>query len=118
MTSPLPEGQEFVADWTGADAIPAQLANQILCQLGLPTGPESIPDGVYLTFGNASPPIVIGDTELARQQLAAYNGRLPVAPLFRVFLSKDRVQEALTLLQGALETLEQVEAQVRGVRNG
>lgn len=48
-------------DWSDAADSEAQVANQFLVQMGMPTAGK--PDGLYLIVGHANPPVVISDDE-------------------------------------------------------
>lgn len=97
---------EFAADWTGTDALEARLVNQILAQVGVPE--KSGPDGVYLTFGVITPPVIVGRPDIIEAQVAAYDGKLPVKPVVRIRLTREKTAELHALLG---TTLEQYDAQ-------
>jgi hypothetical protein len=79
-------------DWSAAATLETRLATQFLVQLG--TTGDGKPDGVHLIVGDATPPVVVGDSEESRQrQLSRYEGRLPVTVHGRYYFSRARLEE-------------------------
>lgn len=107
-----PEIQQFAADWSGADVLEAQIVNQVLGQVGVPE--PSGPDGIYLTFGAISPPIVVGTPEMISAQLARYDGKLKVKPVSRIRLTREKAVELVQLIQA---TIAQHDAQTEAARS-
>lgn len=83
-------------DWTAAAEHPAEIASQFLVQMAMPSGGR--PDGVVLTVGHASPPVIIGSERMRAEQEARYDGRLPVDVLGRYHLSRVRAAELRDVL--------------------
>ena len=91
---------ELQFDWSAAAGAEAKVATQFLVQIGVTAA--GAPDGVHLIVGDVNPPVVVGRTEASRQeQLARYQGKLPVTVHGRYFFSRARLEElrnALNLL--------------------
>lgn len=85
-------------DWSAAKDVDVEVVNQLVVQLAGPAGGR--PDGLYLILGDAPPPLVVSDDEESRRtELAAYDGRLPVAVHGRYFVSRARLGEFIDVLQ-------------------
>lgn len=103
-----PEGAvSLEADWSGASAVPVVPSNQFVAQVGLATTPGE-PDGIYLTFGHAAPPILLGSPEQARRAATRLEGRLPVTVHSRLLLTRPQLDQLISILQ---ETAEKFDAE-------
>ena len=80
--------------WVGVDGLPVHAANQFLVQAD--------GDMHYLTIGHVVPPVVLGSEEDRQRQLAQL-GLVPVQPLGRFALSRNKVQELVGVLTSVLE---------------
>ena len=100
LTAMSAEHPSFSIDWSGVDAVQPHLVNQILTQIGMPAG--GTPEGIYVTLGSITPPIIFGNEDLQREQEAAYGGRLKVSPVCRFMLSRARAEEMIDLLRNAI----------------
>jgi hypothetical protein len=83
------------------DGLPTLFANQLLATLGPPTA-NGVPDGIYLVLGTVAPPLIVGDTPEARKayvEAATRNG-VTAEVHGRYFLSRGRLDEVITALEG------------------
>lgn len=97
----------FSPVWVGAEELPVVPVNQVAVQLGLAAGPAQTPDGIYVTFGVATPPLIVGDEATMLAQIAEMNGNLPIQATARVFLTPDRAVEFVGVLQTAIDALKE-----------
>src|SRR3954453_1270429 len=84
--------------WVGLDEQPILYANQFLGQANA--------GEITLTIGQAAPPALLGSPEQQREQAEAIS-YVPVRPLVRVNVSRDRLEE---LIQVLTETLQNADA--------
>lgn len=84
--------------WTGVDDLPVQTSNQALAQIDQ--------DQVFLTFGVATPPVVMGpDVEKVREQVERLN-YVPVRPISRLAISRRHLGELIEILQRTAENFD------------
>lgn len=97
MSSPEPQ-EEFRIPlvWVGVEEEPVAASNQMVIQ-------HSARDEFILTFGMATPPIVLGDEEQRREELERVT-YVPVTPVARVAFTRQRLQALITVLQENLAT--------------
>lgn len=93
-------------DWSTARDVPVSVANVFVAQLA-GVSRSGRPDGIYLVSGHAAPPLLLGSPESIRKALAALDGRLPVDVVSQVFLTRDRVQELVELLQDTIKKFDE-----------
>ena len=74
------------------------MANQFAIQLS--AGPDGLPDGVFLSIGQAAPPVLTGTPEEQGQFLMQVSS-LPVTLLGRVFLTRLQVDQLSGILAAA-----------------
>lgn len=86
-------------DWSAVEDVQTLPVNQMLAQVGPGTDATGVPDGVYLTFGHAAPPVLLGSQEAIRRGLEQLDGRLKVDVHGRYFLTRDRLAELIRILQ-------------------
>jgi hypothetical protein len=93
-------------DWSDLDSVEPRHVNQAVVQLG-PPSPDGTPDGVYLGFGTALPPVAaIGleaaDPETQRGILSELQAKpVKVAIYGRFHISRSFLDAVLPLLQTA-----------------
>ena len=98
---------EFEFDWSAAAEVETKVANQFVVQLALPAADR--PDGVQLIVGHVNPPVIVGKTEDSRrEQLARYNGKLPVTVYARYYVSRARLEELRNTLDLLAEKYDEV----------
>lgn len=105
-----PENTHLKTSWDQIAALPAVPVNQAIAQLGIPltTSAGETPDAIYLSFGNATPPLLSGDEAEKRRQLAEI-GTLHIAPGSRFVVSRPFVEQLIDLL---VKTIEQYDTAV------
>jgi hypothetical protein len=96
-------------EWGDVDAVPVQVANQFGAGIGVPAA-GGVPDGVYLTMGHLSLPILLGSPDEIRSQLET-KGRLTVAVQARFFLTRARLDELIGVLTKAASQFDAVSDQ-------
>jgi hypothetical protein len=89
------ERLEMRVAWVGVEDMPIVFANQLIGQLD--DRGEAI-----ITFGQASPPILIGSPEEQKQQAAAIPF-VQVRPVLRLGVSHSRLREFVGVLSQTLE---------------
>jgi hypothetical protein len=88
-------------DWAEHDANSALPANQFIAQVGLPSR-QGPPDGIYVTFGHVTPPVLLGPTpEELQNQIEELGGTRTVRSLGSYLLSRGRLDELIEVLQTA-----------------
>jgi hypothetical protein len=91
--------------WDGVEDVPLTLANQVLAQVGHQ-------GEVILTFGQITPPILVGKPE----QQAAQAEEIPfvaVKPVARVALTKAGLDDLVRVLQATQKNHERVQEQLQ-----
>ena len=79
-----------------------QYVNQIATQVGPAAGPNGVPDGIYITVGVATLPIIVGSPEEVSLELSALNP-LRVEVVGRYVVSRERAAEFRDLLDTAIK---------------
>jgi hypothetical protein len=90
-----PENLTVPLVWVGAEELPAQFVNQMVVQH--PGANEFV-----LTFGLLSPPLLLGTPEQQLEQARSIP-YVPVTPVARVGLTRERLLELINALQRNLE---------------
>lgn len=86
-------------DWSRADDVPAEPANQFVVNVGLPDK-AGTPDGVYLLLGHLTPPILLpGTRNEVVEQLETIQSKRTVEVRGRYLLSRQRLNELIEVLQ-------------------
>lgn len=80
--------------WVGLDDLPLLSSNQVLTQVD--------EDQVFLSFGTATPPVLMGDEEAVRDQ-AKRLSYVPVKGITRLAISRRHLGEMIELLQRTAE---------------
>jgi hypothetical protein len=91
-------GEDFVQVpivWVGIEDVPVYAVNQIVVQ-------HSGANEFVVTFGELTPPIALGTEEQRREQLRM-TSFVPIRPVARVGLNRQRLQELITVLQQNLQ---------------
>jgi hypothetical protein len=97
--------------WSGNEDVTIVLANQFLGQVGLQ-------DEVVLTFGQVTPPALIGTPEQQREQ-AKDVPFLAVKPVVRVGLTKEGLDQLIGVLNKTRSNYEQLqEAKAEQAKEG
>lgn len=81
-------------DWSSAEHVPAEYANQLLSQVSQ--------GEIFLTFAQLTPPVLVGDPEQQAAQ-ARDMSSIPVKVIARLILCPERVEELLNVLGQSLE---------------
>jgi hypothetical protein len=81
--------------WVGVDDVPIAFVNQVIGQI-------DDRGEVIITFGQATPPVLIGTPEEQQQEAAAVPF-VPVRPVARLSMSRTRLQELVGVLNQTLE---------------
>jgi hypothetical protein len=83
--------------WPGVDELPVLPVNQVMGQGGMPNNVGTV-DEFILTFGYLAPPVLLGSPE-DQATTAQALGALAVDPLFRMAMSRSRLDDLIKLLQ-------------------
>ncbi|BCM66463.1 MULTISPECIES: hypothetical protein [Streptomyces] len=83
--------------WVGLDDLPLLSSNQVLTQVD--------PDHVFLSFGTATPPVLMGNEEQVRDQAKRIN-YVPVKGIARLAISRRHLGELIEVLQRTAETFD------------
>ena len=86
-----PEPRAVPLVWVGLDELSILFANQVLIQ-------HVVRGEFVLTLGQVTPPVLLGDQDAKEQQFEAVT-YVPVKPVARVSLSRERLQELIRVLQ-------------------
>lgn len=94
MQEPLPETAQFALTWIDVDKVPIQFVNNLLGQV------DDLGD-IIIAFGQTTPPALTGTDEEQRRQVEriAY---VPVRPVARFSMSRDRLEQMIGLLARTL----------------
>jgi hypothetical protein len=99
----VPEQVLVRLDWSEVEASPAPHINQVLAQIGAPTG-RGVPDGIHLAFGSVSPPLVLGDDAQRAERVAELTGStVKVTVLGRAHVGREVLDDIIRVLQTAAE---------------
>jgi hypothetical protein len=85
---------EIPVIWVGAEDAPVTASNQFVSSFE--------PEQFVLTFGNATPPIIVGTDEQKQEQLKRL-GYVPIRTLARFSLTPHRLEELIAILAENLE---------------
>jgi hypothetical protein len=95
----MPDMVPVRLDWSATEACPAQHVNQVLVQVGPPSG-SGIPDGVYVAVGSVCPPVIPADPEKRAARVAELTASaLKVAVYGRVIMSREVLDDLIRLLK-------------------
>jgi hypothetical protein len=88
-------------DWSPIQEMDLALANTFVTQLGLPggIGPRKLPDGILLYVGRLDPPFFLDDAEAAKVRFIESGSVLPVRPLAKLLISRERAIELMQVLE-------------------
>ena len=100
------QGIQIPMAWVGVEEVPIFFANQAVCQFQQ--------NEFILTFGQMSPPAILGATEEERVEQAAQIPYVPIKPLARLGLTEGRLRELIAVLEANLRNYEQYQQQLRG----
>jgi hypothetical protein len=100
---------QFEVDWGPGSDLPVQFANQFAVQPGPAAGAQQVPDGIYVTVASIAPPIFVGTPEQVQRQASEHPKTLPVRPLIKFAMSKERAQELVAVLLTTIQQLEDAE---------
>jgi hypothetical protein len=89
---------ELKADWSDADSVSTQPANQFAVTIG-GRSEHGTPDGIYLTVGHITPPVLIGDPEAQMAQIKELGGKRKVAVYGHYLMTRERLDELISVLQ-------------------
>ncbi len=84
---------ELPLAWVGLDEVPIQFANQFVIQFQ--------PNEFVISIGQATPPAIVGTPDQIAEQIAEVEF-VPVRPIARIGLNRDRIVELLAALQANL----------------
>lgn len=101
LTEQVPEGIPFPIAWEGVDDLPVLFVNQVLGQVGQQTE-------VILTFGQLTPPAILGETQAEREQQIRDVTRLPIKPVARFALTREGLEQLVAVLHQTLENHDKV----------
>jgi hypothetical protein len=86
--------------WSGPEDVPILFTNAFVSQFDLTL------DAFILTFGQMTPPALIGATPEELKEQAEQVTFVPVKPIARLSLTPRRMQEVIAALQANLDQLE------------
>lgn len=113
-------GITFGTQWLWDPTASVQLVNQLVIQPDVPMHDGAAGDQIYLTFGHLNPPLVIGDVADPQVQAQHDGAVLPITPVARLAVTRERLQEFSEVLSdwlqttGATEPKDQTESEGRG----
>jgi hypothetical protein len=101
-------GRNIPVTWENVEGVPVFFANQYVCQFNQ--------DEFILTFGQMTPPMLLGDEQDRAEQLQRLE-YVPVKPLARMAFTYSRLVELINVLQANREQYEQLQ-QIRNQQMG
>ena len=105
MTEETRQEVQLPIIWAGSEDVDIALVNQFLGQVGLQ-------GGVILTFGQLTPPAVLGTPEQQREQMRDIPF-VRVKPITRFGLTKMGLDQLINVLQETRSNYEQAEQQAQ-----
>lgn len=81
--------------WIDLDETPIYSANHAIAQID--------DDRIVITIGASSPPVIVGDTLEERREMAEQLGYVPVRPLTRFTISRNRLAAVIAALTQTLD---------------
>ena len=100
-------GRAIPLAWIGAEDLPVLFVNQFVGQV------EAEQGVFFLTVGQALPPALIGTPEERVEQLEQVS-YVPVKPVARLALTRERLEYLIAVLQTNLDQHDQISQQMRG----
>lgn len=95
----VPQEVSVRLDWSDAEAAATQHVNQLIGQVGPPTG-DGTPDGIYLGIGSIAPPVILGTPEEMKLRGAQLEGTsIKVTVHGRYHVSRGFVDAMIKALQ-------------------
>jgi hypothetical protein len=105
-------------DWSQASSATALHANQVMAQVGNP-GSDGMPDGIFVTFGSASPPALFDDDprheEVLRRLIEA---GVPVNVLGQFHVSRQMLRDLIAVLQVTADKYDAALRQATAAKEG
>lgn len=99
----IPEQVQVRLDWSGAEESPTMHVNQVMTQVGPPSS-AGVPDGIYLSLGSISPPLIPPDEEGRAQRVADLaRSSLKVSVHARAHVSREALADIIRALQTAAD---------------
>jgi hypothetical protein len=99
MSTETPQPVVVKLDWSDATAGDAQHVNQVLGQVGPPSG-TGVPDGIYVSLGSVAPPIIpIEEEERRRAIEALLSFPVRVSVHGRIHMSREVLDDVIRVLQ-------------------
>jgi hypothetical protein len=89
-------------DWSDAAVVEPRHINQVVAQLGNP-GPDGVPDGVYVIFGDVPPPVVVDDVDRRRFMESIQGSDVKVIVRGRFHMSRGLLEALIRALQTTAE---------------
>ena len=105
MTEDTQTGVNVPVIWDGIENVPLALANQVLGQVG-------VQGEVILTFGQITPPILVGKSEQQVSQ-AQEIPFVAVKPVARLALTKAGLDDLVRVLQATQKNYERTQEQLQ-----
>jgi hypothetical protein len=93
------------AAWIGVEDVPIMFVNQAIAQV------DDHGDAI-LTFGQASPPVILGGTPEEQRQQAESIQFIQIRPVARISMSTQRIREVISALQQTLENQERAKREL------
>ena len=87
--------------WEGVEDVPVLFVNQVLGQVGQQAE-------VVLTFGQLTPPAILGETQAERERQIGVWPRIPIKPVARFALTREGLEQLVTVLHQTLENHDKV----------
>ena len=101
MEGQLPEGLPPVT-WVGAEDVPILFVNQVLGQVGQQSE-------VILTFGQLSPPAILGEDPGERERQLKSMSRIPIKPIARLGLTRAGLEQLVAVLHQTIENYDKAQ---------
>ncbi len=93
--------------WQGLEDLPVLAVNQFVVQIDSPDGS---PEQILVAVGHAAPPVVLGSAEEQQAAIAGLD-MVPVKPLARFSLSRNRVAALVRVLDDVAQTFDAAKAE-------
>jgi hypothetical protein len=84
--------------WVGVDEMSVLTSNQLIGQIDQ--------DGIYLTFGMATPPLIMAPTPEEMRAQVERVGYVPVKPIARIAVSRRHLGELIKVLKQTAENFD------------
>lgn len=90
-------------DWSDIGQVAVHHVNQFASNIGQAVGPNLVPEGIYLAFALATPPIILGTPEQIDEQIRALDGKIKAKPVAHIVMTRELAEELIRVIRIATD---------------